>query len=96
MKVFALYTLNGPLTPQVRQEVMPQEVPHTLELYLQGKIEQFWFRENVGPVFLLNVESLDEAKATLSTLPLLARNLATLDLIPVTPLMPLGLLIQGR
>ena len=96
MKVLALYTLKGPLTQEVRQEVMPHEVPHTLALYLQGKIEQFWFRENVGPVFLLNVESLDEARATLSTLPLLARKLATLDLMPVVPLMPLGLLIQGK
>ena len=30
---------------------MPKEVPHTLKLYLEGKIEQFWFREKAGPIF---------------------------------------------
>ena len=96
MKVFALYTLKGPLTPEQRAQIMPHEVPHTLKLYLEGKIEQFWFRENAGPIFLLNVGSVDEAKEVLSKLPLVAQSLATLELMPVSPLMPLGLLIQGK
>jgi len=96
MKVFALYSVKGPLTPEQRKEHMPHEVPATLKLYLEGKIEQFWFRENAGPIFLMNVESVDEAKATLSRLPLVANNMATLELIPVSPLLPLGLLIQGK
>jgi hypothetical protein len=96
MKVFALYTVKASLTPEQRQQLMPHEVPHTLKLYLEGKIEQFWFRENAGPIFLLNVESVEEARATLSKLPLVANNLASLELLPVGPLMPLGLLIQGK
>lgn len=96
MKVFAFYTLKGPLTPEQRKDIMPHEVPHTLQLYLEGKIEQFWFREKLGPIFLLNVDSVEQAKEILSSLPLLARGLATLELIPVGPLMPLGLLIQGK
>jgi hypothetical protein len=96
MKVFALYTVKGPLTPELRKDVMPHEVPATLKLYLEGQIEQFWFRENAGPIFLMNVESVEQAKATLSKLPLVAQNLATLELIPVSPLLPLGLLIQGK
>jgi hypothetical protein len=96
MKVFALYSLKAPLTPEQRQQQMPHEVPHTLKLYLEGKIEQFWFRENVGPVFLMNVESVEEARATLSKLPLVAHNLVNLELMPVSPLLPLGLLIQGK
>ena len=96
MKVFALYTVKGPLTPELRKDVMPHEVPATLKLYLEGQIEQFWFRENAGPIFLMNVESVEQAKATLSKLPLVAQNLATLELIPVSPLLPLGLLLQGR
>ena len=96
MKVFALYSVKAPLTPEQRQQLMPHEVPHTLKLYLEGKIEQFWFRENVGPIFLMNVESVEEARATLSKLPLVANNLASLELLPVSPLLPLGLLIQGK
>ncbi len=96
MKVFAIYTVKGPLTPEQRKEIMPHEVPHTLKLYLEGKIEQFWFRENAGPLFLMNVDSVEQARSILSNLPLVAQNLATLELMPVTPLTPLGLLIQGK
>jgi hypothetical protein len=96
MKVFALYSLKAPLSPEQRKEQMPHEVPATLKLYLEGKIEQFWFRENAGPIFLMNVDSVEQAKATLSKLPLVANNLAALELIPVSPLLPLGLLIQGK
>ncbi len=38
---------------------MPKEVSHTLKLYLDGKIEQFWFRENAaGVIFLMDVISV--------------------------------------
>lgn len=93
MKVFAIYTVRQPFTPEKRQQVMPKEVPATLKHYLDGKIEQFWFRDKAGPIFLMNVASLDEAKSTMDSLPLVAGNLATYELIPVSPLMPLGLLI---
>lgn len=96
MKVFAIYTIRTPLTPELRHQIMPKEVPATLEHYLEGKLEQFWFRENIGPIFLLNVASLDEAKATMDSLPLVAGKHATYELMPVTPLLPLGLLIQAR
>jgi hypothetical protein len=96
MKVFALYSLKAPLSPEQRKELMPHEVPATLKHYLEGKVEQFWFRENAGPIFLMNVESVEEARATLSKLPLMANNLVNLELLPVVPLLPLGMLIQGK
>ena len=96
MKVFALYSVKAGFTPEQRKEHMPQEVPATLQLYLEGKIEQFWFRENAGPIFLMNVESVEQARAALEQLPLVAARLASFELIPVSPLMPLGLLIQGK
>jgi hypothetical protein len=34
-----------------RKEQMPHEVPATLKLYPDDKIEQSWFRENAGPSF---------------------------------------------
>jgi hypothetical protein len=96
MKVMAIANIKAPLTPEQRQQHMPAEVPATLKLYLDGKIEQFWFREKGGPIFLLNVESVEQAKAALDTLPLVAANVATYELMPVGPLVPLGLLIAGK
>ena len=44
----------------------------------------------------MNVESVEQAKAELDTLPLVAADLMTYELMPVTPLSPLGLLIRGK
>jgi hypothetical protein len=96
MKVFAIASAKSTLTPDKIQQHMPNEVPATLRLYLEGKVEQFWFREKAGPIFLMNVDSIDHAKATLDALPLVADNLMTYELMPVTPLAPLGMLIQGK
>jgi hypothetical protein len=96
MKVLAIASIKAPLTPEQRQQIMPNEVPATLKLYLDGTVEQFWFRDKAGPVFLMNVESLEQAKAAVDALPLTTAKLATYELMPVAPLMPLGMLIQGK
>ena len=97
MKVFAIGTGVKPLTDEQRKEIMPKEVPDTLRLYLDGRIEQFWFRDDKpGVVFLMNVESVEQAKATIGALPLAAGGHLAFEMIPVGPLKPLGLLIQGR
>ena len=96
MKVFAIASIPQPISPEQLQQIMPKEVPATLKHYLEGKVEQFWFREKAGPIFLMDVESVEQAKAELDTLPLVAAKLMTYELMPVTPLKPLGLLIQGK
>jgi hypothetical protein len=96
MKVFAIATASPSLTPDLIQKHLPKEVPATLKLYLEGKVEQFWFREGKGPIFLMNVESVDEAKAALSKLAFVADQLMSYEFMPVSPLKPLGVLIQGK
>ena len=59
MKVFAIGSFAKPITDEERQRIMRKEVPDTVKLYLEGKIEQFWFREDKpGVIFLMNTESL--------------------------------------
>ncbi|OWT80843.1 MULTISPECIES: hypothetical protein [unclassified Achromobacter] len=97
MKVLAIASIAKPVSDQQRKEIMPKEVPATLQHYLDGKIEQFWARKDApGVVFLMNAESVEQAKAELDTLPLVTGGFAKYELIPVGPLAPLGLLIQGR
>jgi len=96
MKVFAIARIGQGVTLDTLQPYLPKEVPATLGHYLEGKIEQFWFRDKAGPIFLMNVESVDEAKTTLDTLPLVEAKLMTYELMPVGPLMPLGRLIQQK
>jgi hypothetical protein len=96
MKVMAIATKTAAWTQEQFEKYIPLEAPHTLQLYLDGKIEQFWFRDKVGPIFLMNVESLDDARVTLSTLPFVSEGLHTYELMPVSPLAPLGRLIQSK
>lgn len=95
MKVFAIASVKPTLTPDQLAPHMAGEVPATLKLYLDGSVEQFWFRDKRGPIFLMNVESLDHAKAVLNTLPLVAHDLMTYDLLPVMPLSPLARLLPA-
>jgi hypothetical protein len=97
MKVMAIGTIIHPLTPEQKQQVMSKEVPDTLKLYLDGTIEQFWFRQDPahpGVVFLIQAESLDRARAAVETLPLVVEGFMKYELIQVGPLAPLGLLLQ--
>jgi hypothetical protein len=73
--------------------VMPAEVRDTLQLYLAGKIADWYVRKDVsGVVFVLDVRSTAEAQALLDALPLGTAGLMAFDLIPLGPLAPLGLL----
>lgn len=97
MKVIAIGRIVKPVSPEQRAQVMPAEVPATLRLYLDGKVEQFFYRtDGPGVVFLMNVDTLEEAKTTVEALPLVTGGFAQYELMPVGPLAPLGLLLQGR
>jgi hypothetical protein len=96
MKVMAIASAKSALTSEQLKQYMPDEVSATLKHYLEGKIEQFWFREKAGPIFLMNAESVEQAKAILDELPLVAANLMAYELMPVGPLVPLGRLIAGK
>ena len=98
MKVLAI-GLGEPVTPEVRTKYMPHEVPATLQLYLDGKIDQFWFHldpAKPGVVFLMNAASVDEAKSIVDTLPLAKDGLLRFTYMPVGPLMPLRMLLPGK
>jgi hypothetical protein len=75
---------------------MPTEVPATLKLYLDGKMEQFWLRDNnAGVIFLMTVDSVKEADALLKAMPLGGAGLLTFELMPVGPLTPLAMLMPS-
>jgi hypothetical protein len=50
---------------------MPDEIRAAVRLYFDGKIRQWYSRgDGKGVVFLLDVKTEDEARATMETLPL--------------------------
>jgi len=96
MKVFAVGNVVAPPAPEVREQVMQKEVPATLQLYLDGVIEQFWFRtDRPGVFFLLEADSLEKARSAVERLPLAQAGIMAFELTPVGPLAPLGRLLPA-
>ena len=93
-RILAIGQFTKPPTPEQIKELFPKEVPATLRLYLAGKIDQWWIRQTqTGPVFLLNVTSLEEARALVEELPLCQADLMKHEFIELGPLTPLHLLL---
>ena len=97
MKVLCVSKWAKAPTPEERNAIMPKEVSATLKLYLDGVIEQMWFKQDApGVVFLVSADSVEAAKIHLHGLPYGQAGLMEFDVIPVEPLAPLGMLIQDK
>ena len=93
-KILAIGHLTAAATPEAMRVTMSQEVRDTVGLYLAGKLDQWFVRQDrPGVVFILDVADADEARAMLARLPLGRAGLMDFDLIPLGPLAPLGLLL---
>jgi len=97
MKVLCISKWAKAPSPEERDAILPKEVRATLKLYLDGVIEQMWFKLDApGVVFLVSAESVDAAKTLVHGLPLGQAGLMDFDFIPVGPLAPLGMLIAEK
>lgn len=96
-KVLAIGHLTAAgMQPGAVPPVMQNEVRETVKLYLGGKIDQWYVRQDrPGVVFLMNVSTVEEAHALLEKLPLGVKGLMEFDLIPLGPLTPLSRLLKG-
>jgi len=96
MQILAISKLIEGVAPDSLGTVGAEEVKHTVETYLDGKIRSFWFQVNrPGVVFILEIKDEDEARQVMGDLPLVVAGLMEVELIPLQPLLPLGTLI-GR
>ena len=94
IKVLAIGHMTAAATTEALLPVMKNEVPETVKLYLSGKVDQWYVRQDQrGVVFLMNVSSVEEAHALLEKLPLGQAKLMEFELIPLGPLSPLGRLL---
>lgn len=96
MQILAISKLLKGATQDKIAQHGANEVKHTLEAYLDGKIRNFWFQtKKPGVVFILECTDEEEARQTMDEMPLVVAGLMDVDLIPLEPLKPLGVLI-GR
>ncbi|WP_226507016.1 hypothetical protein [Pseudomonas sp. MWU16-30317] len=93
-KIIAIGSVTPGATNEAVSAVLPQEVRETVQLHLDGKIEQWNVRnDKLGVVFILNMTNVDEAKAIFARMPLDRAGLISFEFIPVGPLSPLSLLL---
>ena len=93
-KLLAIGTRTPKATSAALALVMQSEVQETVRLYLAGKLEQ-WFskQDRTGVVFILNVADPAQGRELLESLPLARAGLMEFQIIPIGPLSPLGLLL---
>ena len=92
--VMVILTVKAGVTREQVMAVMPGEIRQTVQLYLNGKIREWYSRgDGRGVVFLLDSKDVDEAHAIMEGLPLAKQNLMDHEYIAIGPLLPLRLLL---
>jgi len=92
--VIVILTVKAGVTREQVMAVMPAEIRETVQLYLNGKIREWYSRgDGRGVVFLLDSRDIAEAQAIMEGLPLAKENVMDHEYIAVGPLLPLRLLM---
>jgi hypothetical protein len=92
--VMVILTVKAGVAREQVMATMPAEVQQTMQLYLKGKIREWYSRaDGRGVVFLLDTRDVAEARAIMDGLPLGQKKLVDDEFIAVGPLMPLRLLM---
>jgi hypothetical protein len=86
-KILAIGTINPGVDLAKVLEILPNEVQETVNLYLDGKIDQWYsLQDRRGVMFILNVTDPAVAHEMLEKLPLGQAHLMSFELIPLGPL----------
>jgi hypothetical protein len=95
-KILAIGTFAPGTDMQLVQRTLAAEMRATAELYMEGKIDQWYSLETrSGVVFILNVTDIGAAQAMLKALPLGKARLMNFELHPIGPLKPLRQLLKS-
>lgn len=89
-RILAIGTINPGIDQAEVLAILPNEARETVNLYLDGKIEQWYsLQDRRGVAFILNVADPATAREMLENLPLGRAHLMSFELIPLGPLNPL-------
>jgi hypothetical protein len=94
-KLLAIGSLTAKAAPSVWRSFLPSEMRETARLYLAGKIDQWYVKQDQsGVVFIMNLTDPKEAHELLEKLPLGQAGLMEFQIIPLGPLSPLRSLLS--
>ncbi len=93
-KLLAIGTFTAKGTPDQWKPLLPSEVRDTVRLYLAGKIDQWYLKQDQsGVVFMMNVTDPKEALELLGRFPFGQAGLMEFQIIPLGPIAPLRVLL---
>jgi hypothetical protein len=96
-KLLAIGSFTAKATPNVWRPIIDSEVRDTVRLYLAGKIDQWYVKQDQsGVVFMMNLTDPKEALELLGKLPLGQAGLMEFQIIPLGPISPLRVLLSER
>ena len=91
--VMVILTVKAGVARDQVMAVMPAEIRQTVQLYLNGKIREWYSRgDGRGVILLLDTRDVAEAHTIMEGLPLAKQNLMDHEYIAIGPLLPLRLL----
>jgi hypothetical protein len=93
-KLLAIGTFTAKGSPDQWKPLLPAEVRDTVQLYLAGKIDQWYLKQDQsGVVFMMNVTDPKEALELLGRFPFGQAGLMEFQIIPLGPIGPLRVLL---
>jgi len=93
-KLLAIGSFTAKGTPERWKPLLPSEVRDTVRLYLTGKIDQWYLKQDQsGVVFVMNVTDQKEALELLGKFPFGQAGLMEFQIIPLGPIGPLRVLL---
>ena len=94
--VMVILTVKAGVARDQVMAVMPAEIRQTVQLYLNGKIREWYSRgDGRGVVLLLETNDVAQAHAIMEDLPLAKQDLMDHEYIAVGPLLPLRMLMAN-
>jgi hypothetical protein len=93
-KLLAIGTFTAKGRPEQWKPLLAAEVRDTVRLYLAGKIDQWYLKQDQsGVVFMMNVTDPQEARDLLGRFPFGQAGLMEFEIIPLGPIAPLRVLL---
>ncbi|MFC5860774.1 hypothetical protein ACFPT7_00550 [Acidicapsa dinghuensis] len=93
--VLVFITAKSGVNREQIMAVLPAEIRATTQLYLDGKIREWYSRgDGRGVIILVDTKDVAEAHSLIDSLPLSKTGFMDHEYIPVGPLMPLRLLLN--
>ena len=87
MKILAIAKVDPQTTPEKIRPYLEAEVKHAWKLYKEGALREMYSCQDrpLGVVFVLECDSVDEARKNLDELPFVREKLIDFEIIPLGP-----------